>query len=299
MIFYTKCPLCSASDIRFHIRCTDYLVTKEEFDLFRCQICGFVFTQGHPEQEKINSYYESEDYISHDDLAKGLVNRIYLVAREIMLRCKKKAVEKSSGISKGRLLDIGCGTGYFGGFMKKSGWHVSGIEPNEKAREFAIRRSGIEVIGPDRISELHDRTFDCITMWHVLEHLHNLYVYASEIRRLLRSDGSFISAVPNSDSYDAGFYRSDWAAYDVPRHLWHFNPSTFRLFWEQSGFSITGVKRLPLDVFYISSLSEKNLGSRLPFVRGVIAGSYFTIKTAFNMNKSSSLVFSLKKSNNQ
>lgn len=299
MVFHNKCPLCSSDKIIFSLRCTDHLVSGKEFDLFRCSDCSFVFTQGYPDEPDISSYYESEDYISHDDKAKGILNRIYIFSRDLMLRRKKSIVEGAVRHTTGKLLDIGCGTGYFAWTMKKSGWDVTGIEPNKKAREFGEISFGIDVREAGKVSDLPDESFDCITMWHVFEHLHDPHNYLSEIKRLLKSDGCCIMALPNRDSSDAGYYGKSWAAYDVPRHLWHFNPSTVKLFWEKEGFRIVNVKRLPLDVFYISILSEKNLASEIPFLKGMIRGIWFTLKAAVNKLRCSSLVFFLEKSDNQ
>lgn len=295
MAFLNKCILCSSDKISFHLRCQDFLVSKEEFDLYRCPQCGFVFTQGYPDEQTIGRYYESDDYISHDDAAKGFLNRAYLLARDYMVRMKRTIVENTIGDLNGNLLDIGCGTGYFAGLMKRSGWKVTGIEPNSKAREFGTIRFGIDVIKPDQISALPDRSFDCITLWHVFEHLHDLFKYSSEIKRLLKLGGHCIAALPNYGSYDADFYGKAWAAYDVPRHLWHFNPSAFRLFCELEGFKINRIRRLPLDVFYISILSERNLGRGMPLIRGTLMGLWFAIKAAFNKDKTSSLIFILKR----
>jgi SAM-dependent methyltransferase len=273
----------------------DHLVSREEFELFKCPECGFIFTREYPAEPEIGRYYESENYISHDDRAKGIINRIYLVVRDIMLRRKLKLVISATGLTQGNILDIGCGTGYFAGTMKKAGWDVTGIEPNEKARDFGVSRFGIKALSPDRISDLPDKSFNCITMWHVMEHLHDPYKYSDEINRLLKTEGICIAALPNSDSSDAGYYGSHWAAYDLPRHLWHFSSATVKLFWEKKDFEIVRIERLPLDVFYISVLSEKNIGSKLPFIKGLVTGGFFTLQSALNKNKCSSLIYFLRK----
>jgi SAM-dependent methyltransferase len=295
MVSHNVCPLCHSHGTFLYLKCTDYLLTKEEFDLSKCSECGFVFTREYPDETSITGYYDSDDYISHDDRAKGFLNQVYLLARNIMLHRKKRIVENATGLKKGKILDIGCGTGYFAGTMKKGGWNVTGIEPNKKARDFGSGRFTIDVISPEKISALPDNGFDCITMWHVMEHLHDPFKYANEISRLLKSRGICITALPNIDSLDACHYSSFWAAYDVPRHLWHFSPDTFSFFAEKTGFKITGIRSLPLDVFYISILSEKNKGSKLSFLKGMIKGSLFAFRALFDKVKSSSLIFFLKK----
>jgi SAM-dependent methyltransferase len=295
MITHSICPLCSSGEISSFLKCTDHLLSREEFDLFKCGECGFIFTLKYPDEENIGKYYESDDYISHDDNAKGFLNLIYLQARSLMLKEKRRIIEKTTHLRKGRILDIGCGTGYFAATMKKGGWVVTGIEPNVKARDFAARHFALDVISPEDISELPAGIFDCITLWHVLEHFHDPFSYAAEIKRLLRPDGVCICALPNCGSFDADHYGEYWAAYDVPRHLWHFTPETFRLFAEKTGFYITETKSLPLDVFYISILSEKNIGKKFNFLIGMIKGTLFAFRSLFNKSKNSSLIYFLSK----
>jgi len=294
MITNSICPLCSSGKISVFLKCTDHLVSREEFDLWKCSECGFVFTGQYPDEQNIRIYYESDDYISHDDKAKGFLNNVYLQARGKMLKRKRRMVEKATGSRKGKILDIGCGTGYFAAAMKKGGWDVRGIEPNTKARDFASGRFGLDVKSPEQISGLPSGSFDCITMWHVLEHFHDPFGYAVEIKRLLKPGGLCLCALPNCSSFDAKHYHGSWAAYDVPRHLWHFTPDTFRVFAEMTCFRITEIRSLPLDVFYISILSERNKGSHLPFIKGIINGSFFAFRSIFDKNKSSSLIYLLR-----
>jgi 2-polyprenyl-3-methyl-5-hydroxy-6-metoxy-1,4-benzoquinol methylase len=293
MISHTVCPLCSSEKISLNLKCTDHFLSKEEFELWKCSECGFIFTRDYPPEISIGEYYESGDYISHDDSAKGLVSHVYFLARKIMLSRKRRIIEKTCHLNNGKLLDIGCGTGHFAATMKHSGWDVTGIEPNKKARDYCMQKFGIDVIEPGKISDLDSAVYDCVTMWHVLEHFHDPYTYAKEISRMLKKGGICIAALPNSYSYDASHYKGSWAAYDVPRHLWHFTPDTFRFFALKTGFQIKQIKSLPFDVFYISILSEKNKGTSRPFLAGIIMGLWFTIKSLFNKNKSSSLIYLL------
>ena len=295
MTHHTLCPLCSSSNISMFLECKDHLVTKEVFSLFKCASCNFIFTQDYPGEESIDRYYESDDYVSHDDTAKGFFNRIYRFARNLMLDKKKTIVESKTNRRNGRLLDIGSGTGHFAALMKNNGWEVTGIEPNNKARTYAVKRFGLSILQPEGISDLPESSFDCITLWHVLEHFHEPFKNAAEIKRLLKPGGTCIVALPNSNSYDAEYYGEYWAAYDVPRHLWHFTPRTFRLFAVKAGFGFNRIKCLPLDVFYISALSEKYKGTRLFFPAGMIKGFWFAILSCFSIKKRSSLIYFLKK----
>jgi SAM-dependent methyltransferase len=295
MVHINDCPLCSSVNISLYLKCKDHFLSKEVFELFRCQGCGFVFTQDHPEENGSDRYYESDDYISHDDKSPGVLNKIYLLARKIMLTRKREIVESAAGLKRGSLLDIGCGTGYFAGAMKNAGWLVTGLEPNKKAREFSSRKFDLNIISPEQILKLSSDSFDCITLWHVLEHLNNPFQYAGEFVRLLKPEGVCIIAVPNCSSFDAQYYREYWAAYDVPRHLWHFNPHTIRIFSQRSGFKVERQLNLPFDVFYISILSERYRGSIAPLLKGMFIGKLFWILSVFRNQRSSSIIYLLRK----
>ena len=295
MVRHNSCPVCTSYEIRQRLICTDHFKSKENFPVFTCSVCGFSFTQEHPAEDAIGNYYESEEYISHSDTSRGLVNKIYRFVRSTMLKRKRKIIRKATGLSTGSILDIGTGTGHFVAEMKRAGWVVSGVEINEKARNSAKERFGVDIIPPSEINSLESGRFDCITMWHVLEHFSDLKSYINQIRRLLRSSGTCVIALPNIDSFDAQYYGPFWAAFDVPRHLWHFNPDTFGFLFEGHGFRIKSVKPLPLDVFYISILSEKYRGRSMPFLKGLVTGTFFAIKALFNKRKSSSLIYILIK----
>jgi SAM-dependent methyltransferase len=294
MIHYESCPLCKSEELVSWLTCNDHLVSNKEFELIRCRGCGFIFTQDPPDEQHIAAYYQADEYISHNPAAKGLISKFYSVARDYMTGIKRRLIVTTTHLKKGSLLDIGCGTGHFAYAMKKAGWEVTGIEPGGKAREYAISNFGLKVIIPEHIAALPDKSFDFITMWHVMEHFHDPFGYASEISRLLKPGGLCLAALPNCGSYDAGHFRQFWAAYDVPRHLWHFTPATVSRFAEETGFTLTGTGVLPLDVFYISILSEKVRGSSFPFIRGFFKGLWFSARAYFNRSKSSSLYYLLK-----
>jgi len=295
MVHHNGCPLCNSEEINLLFSCTDHFVSREVFHIFSCASCGFRFTQDYPEENDIGRYYESADYISHSDTSKGFSNKVYRLARKIMLQRKRVIIERTTGLQNGSLLDIGSGTGHFAATMKKGGWTVRGIEINEKARNFSVSNFGLDAIAPDQISEINDSSFDCITLWHVLEHFHDPLKYLSEISRILKQNGICLIALPNSGSYDAEHYGSYWAAYDLPRHLWHFSPETFRMFADKGGFTLKKVMNLPLDVFYISILSKKYGGSKLAFARGIIRALPWAFLSVFNKERSSSVIYILHK----
>lgn len=295
MVHYDKCPLCNSDNPGEYLKTSDYFLTREEFVLSRCTHCGFIFTQDQPNSYETGRYYESADYISHNDSAEGFTASLYRTARDFMLKKKMRTVIRATRLKKGNILDIGSGTGHFLAVMRNSGWQVKGIEINEKVREFSKKQFGIEVLPSENIGSLPSASFDVVTLWHVLEHFQNPFSYAGEIIRLLKPGGTCFVALPNCSSYDAVHYKEFWAAYDVPRHLWHFTPTTFKLFAEKSGLAICSVRSLPLDVFYISILSEKYRKSGLNFIKGVLKGIWFFLLSSFNIKKSSSLVYQLRK----
>jgi SAM-dependent methyltransferase len=295
MVHNSVCPLCSSERIGLRFICIDHFVSKKDFGVFQCSACSFLFTQDYPEEGEITRYYESDSYISHSDTSEGFTNKLYRSARKVMLGIKKNLVSDITRLKTGSILDIGSGTGYFAATMKKAGWLVKGIEINEKAREFSRSRFGLEAIPPDKIISLEQDSFDCITLWHVLEHFHDPSKYISEINRLLRPDGICIIALPNSNSFDAEYYNHFWAAWDVPRHLWHFSPETFPLFSKKAGFVTERIRTLPLDVFYISALSEKYKGSTFSFIKGMTKATWFAFLSLLNKRRSSSIIYILRK----
>jgi SAM-dependent methyltransferase len=295
MIRHSSCPLCSGPEIVPLLTCIDHLLTGEEFEIWKCSNCGFRFTQEYPEETEAGRYYESEEYISHSDSKKGITDKAYQAVRQFMLRRKLRLIRRMTGLRGGSILDIGSGTGHFLNAMKESGWQTKGIEINTKAREYSISRFNIDVISPEKIDTLADNSFDCITLWHVLEHFHDLSGYMIEIHSLLKPQGICFVALPNNDSYDCRHYGKDWAAYDVPRHLWHFSYSTLSLLARKHRFDIAATHGLPFDVFYISILSEKYKGSRFPVINGVINGLIFSLRTFLNNAGGSSVIYVLTK----
>jgi len=296
MVHHNVCPLCFSEKIGPQFVCTDHFISKKEFTIFKCSDCDFSFTQDYPDETEIARYYESDSYISHSNTSEGFSNKLYRIARRMMLSKKKGLIRKFTGLNKGTILDIGSGTGHFADTMKKAGWVSKGIEINEKARNFSISHFGLEVFTPAEISTFEPAGFDCITLWHVLEHFHNPFNYISEISRILKPDGICVIALPNCSSFDAKHYNRFWAAWDVPRHLWHFNAATFRLFSEKTGFLLKDLRILPLDVFYISQMSEKYKSSSLPFIKGMMKGLIFAFLSVFNKSRSSSVMYVLRKS---
>lgn len=288
-----QCPACQARDIVQLFYVKDHLVSGREFPVMRCRSCGMGWTADPPPESEAGSYYASEEYISHTDRRQSLSDYLYHLARSFMLGRKYKIVERVTGKQQGMLLDIGSGTGYFAAFMKKRGWEVTGIEVNDSAREYSIEKSGINARSPGEIKKIPSGSADCITFWHVLEHLYDPAGWLEEVGRILTGEGKCIIAMPNFSSSDADWFRNRWAALDVPRHLWHFTPRAFRKFVSGRGFKVEKIAALPLDLFYISALSYRNQNKSLPLLRGLLTGGLLAIRSGFRKEKASSLVYVL------
>lgn len=291
VITHDKCPLCKSSAIKKRFACVDEFATGEQFDIFECTACGLAFTQNVPDEKEIDRYYESPTYISHSNTSKGFVNRVYHIVRRIMLQKKARKVEILTGLKNGRLLDYGAGTGHFARLMETRGWSVTAIEKNGKARELALKKFGFEMLPVEALSAIKDKELDVVTMWHVMEHIQEPDRMWDELHRILGDKGIAIIAVPNSASYDALKYKEHWAAYDVPRHLWHFTPSTIAQWGEKHGFVLDGQYTMPFDGFYISMLSEQYKDSRLHTIRGFWNGFKGWLLQCRRSSASSSIIY--------
>ena len=295
MLNHNKCPLCGSDEIYVLYECRDFLVTGKKFPLSQCRACNFIFTSNYPKEKDSGLYYKSDEYISHSDTEKGLINRIYHLVRKEMLSYKFRILKKESGLEKAYVLDIGSGTGHFPVYLKKKGWECQGIEISKDARDYAKRKNNLTLQPPGHIEHFESGSIDIVTMWHTLEHFYHPGIYLDEALRILKEEGLLVIAVPNHRSYDAKKYREFWAAWDVPRHLWHYNPDTIQKLAARHHFNLHLMKRLHFDAFYVSILSEKNKKSSLPLVRGFIAGFISWINSLANIRTTSSLLYIFSK----
>jgi len=285
------CPVCGSSGIEPLMPVKDYFLSGQEFVMQRCNSCGFMFINPRPTQEEIGKYYQTSDYISHNADKSDLVSRVYRSARRFSVKHKFRMV--ASHIQGEKILDIGCGTGEFLAYCKKKKFEVYGIEPNEQARNFAIVHNQVQVGADIGYMEGLGVRFSCITMWHVLEHVHLLNETITKIKRMLSQHGVLIIAVPNCKSYDAGHYKQYWAAYDVPRHLSHFNTTSFTALMEKHGFGIDNIQPQYLDAFYISLLSEKYKNGRLNYFKAFFLGLWSNLMALKDKQGTSSLIYIL------
>lgn len=279
----SHCPICQETEFNPYLTCTDHTVSQEHFNLKKCSNCHFVFTNPRPDDAALADYYLSEKYISHTGGSDTLIDKIYLIARRITLHWKRKLIENNS--RPGHILDIGCGTGEFLTEMKNHGWEISGVEPSPTARDTAEKNTGIKI--PQLLSDVPPKKFSAITLWHVLEHLPDPNQALQSLQSLLSDTGTIFIAVPNLKSYDAQHYKSFWAAYDVPRHLWHFNQENMKMLLLKNGFQLRKVIPMQLDSFYVSLLSESYLRPKRSKLLQLFTAFFLGLRSNRSAGKSS------------
>jgi len=295
MIHYTHCPICFSPNIAPALTAKDYTVSQKKFALWHCSNCTVRFTQDVPNQNEIGVYYQSDNYISHSDTKKGFVNTLYHWVRRRTLDKKKQLVIEQVKLTKGELLDIGCGTGAFLNTMKTAGWGITGLEPDATAREKATALYAIQPLSSEKIFELKPSFYHAITMWHVLEHVHELHAYVKQLSALLAPGGKIFIAVPNYTSKDADIYHEHWAAYDVPRHLYHFSPVSMQQLLYTYKLQLTTIKPMWYDSFYVSMLSEKNKNGKGNIIRAFLNGFISNLKAMGDKTKCSSVIYVISK----
>jgi SAM-dependent methyltransferase len=293
-IHYTHCPVCNSNAINPLLTVKDHSVSKQEFVLWLCSKCELRFTQDVPDEDSIGVYYQSEEYISHTNTSRGFINELYQKVRKYTLNQKAKLVSSYTK-KKGRILDLGAGVGAFLGTMKDKGWEVMGIEPDSGARMHAKNDFQIDLLDKNAILQLQPGSFDAITLWHVLEHVHELHPYIEQIKRSLSHDGKIFIAVPNYNALDHSIYKVFWAAYDVPRHLYHFSPRSMNELMNRHGLKIIAEKPMWFDSFYISLLSSKYKNGKTKWIGAGISGIRSNITALFNRKRCSSLIYIIEK----
>lgn len=290
-----SCPICSSPSSKTVYKLADYSITHEEFTIVECANCGFNYTNPRPALEKVEKYYDSDEYISHSNRNESLIDFLYQLVRKRTLASKRKLV---CGLSRGgKLLDYGCGTGEFLAHMASRGFSVQGIEPGLLAREQAVMNHGLNVL--PTIGEITaTEQFNTVTMWHVLEHVHNLRTTIKWLYASLSQSGHLIVAVPNISSTDSGHYDKYWAALDVPRHLYHFRELDIDRLFTEHGFRLISTRPMWYDAIYISILSEKYKGrSRLvALIGGTFWGMISNLAALFTKKPTSSTIYIFEKS---
>lgn len=292
---HSTCPYCKSARAFEKGQCTDHMVSGERFRLYQCPDCGLIYTVLNAQTTETGRYDKVQHRITFGDKPRGLLRRMYRVARIIMLKRKLKLITRITGRKSGRLLNYGAAIGYFSSIMEDHNWKVVSIERSHEERQFSLEMFHHRMMDEDAMDQLRPGTFDVVTLWHVLGNRMNASQLMDRLYDLLKPNGMLFVASPNSASLDAAHYKDEWAGWDVPRHIWHMNPSLLQRIAKEHGFIMMHRERLPFDVFYISILSERNLGHFFPITRGMIRGLYYHLKTIGHIDRSSSLVYVFRK----
>lgn len=293
---FSPCPICNKNDIQNLLHTKDYSLTKESFDIIECANCSLRYTFPIPNAETIAPYYNFPEYISHTDTKVGWMNRVYHAVRNRTLDQKSSWVQSLFTGYKGKLLEIGAGTGAFANAMQQKQWEVTALEPDSSSRKIALEKFNLHLDTPETLFSIADNSHDVICLWHVLEHVHDLKGYFKAFSKILKPNGRLIIAVPNYTCYDAQYYKKYWAAYDVPRHLYHFSPQSMQVLLNQFNLQLVDTKPMWFDSYYVSLLSEKYKQSGfLGIIRAGIIASISNLKAIKNPNRASSIIYEIKR----
>ncbi len=287
-----KCPWCGSEKAQINLWLKDEFLSKEDFHICECLNCGLSYTMPRPNKEKIGEYYKSEEYYSHQENKKGFIPRLYESVKKVNLKHKYKLA--TQGLNIGKMLDIGCGVGDFLHTAEEHGWTCTGVEPSEDAKAIAKAKTKANIINSEDMEKIPDATFDLITMWHVLEHVDDLKWQIEQLHRLTKTKGRIVIAVPNYKSYDAQYYKELWAAYDVPRHLSHFNKNVLTKIFKSKNLELVRTDKLIWDAYYISYMSEQYKQHKFPLLKGTFRGCISNCK-ARHTKEWSSMVYIFEK----
>ncbi|MBV2247104.1 MAG: class I SAM-dependent methyltransferase [Lentimicrobium sp.] len=287
------CQACESDNLAHYMDLKDFFLSGESFSILECKKCGLLITTPRPLEQDLSRYYQSDDYISHSNKQSDIVSRLYQWVRNYTLSRKVKILKRFSAGKN--ILDLGCATGEFLAKCKHSGYNVSGVEPDLKARTFAQQSHGLEVHSLADLDKLAPESFDIITQWHVLEHVSDLNARFEVMSKLLKKDGVCIVALPNPNAADAKHYKKYWAAYDVPRHLFHFRRHALIFLANKFDFSVSAILPMKFDSYYVSLLSEKYITGKPNYFKAFLWGLKSNLKARSGNGEYSSLIYVLKK----
>jgi len=267
----------------------DHFLTQETFQLEETSTKGVFKTT--PLPENLDKYYDSADYISHHQDSGSLKEKLYKFLQAFNLKYKKNILLNHVK-PQSKVLDYGCGAGEFLKFIEND-FGAVGFEPNEAARNAAAKKL-LKATVVKEITQIENKSLAAITLWHVFEHIENQEDILKIFHTKLKDNGLLIIAVPNPTSFDAEHYKEFWAAYDVPRHIYHFSKNGMENLMNNQNWKIKKIKPLLLDSFYISMLSEKYRKSRLFWLKGLLFGAISNFK-ASKTGEFSSLIYIIEK----
>ena len=291
-----QCLVCGNTAVLHCGQPKDHTVSHTTFSIKCCSQCGFAFTSPRPAQDTIGQYYLSADYISHASGAQDFRSRIYHTVRRIAIRNKYTLISKFK--RTGHALDVGCGTGNFLAYLAQQGFHVQGVEISPIARSIATEK-GLPVV-PTLAHLPITYQFDLVTLWHVLEHVPDPRATLHQLFEQMSPGAVLIAAVPDRESWDCEHYGEAWAAWDVPRHLFHFRRQDLVQLLTETGFQLVGVKNMWFDAPYVSMLSEQYRGATqaLALVKGVAVGMWSNLIALLQNRPTSSTMYLAQKPKN-
>ncbi|WP_439128588.1 class I SAM-dependent methyltransferase [Polaribacter sp.] len=275
------------TNLKPFLSCKDYTVSGKNFQVNINQEYEMLVTT--PVPEKLEDFYESENYISHTDSKKSVLDKVYQKVKNITLQQKLKLINSFNTPQK-NILDVGAGTGDFLKYCSNNNWNILGVEPSFKARDVAHKKG---VYLKDDLYKIESSSFDVITLWHVLEHVRDLKNYIKKLKALLSENGYLVIAVPNYKSFDAKLYKEHWAAFDVPRHLWHFSQESIHKLFAEVQMKVVQTKPMKFDAYYVSLLSEKYKTKKMNPVKAFYNGFRSNLKAKRN-SEYSSLIYVIK-----
>jgi SAM-dependent methyltransferase len=279
------CPLCAQEVLINRFSTKDFFLTQEKFFVQQCTACGLLVTNPYPDTNESSAYYQSDKYYSHPGKKVNLLAMAYLAIRKRNIGSKTNLVKKY--IPKGSILDIGCGSGAFLQACSQKGYQVTGIEKDNEARNYCVGQLFLNVVSPEQLSVIPENSQDIITMWHVLEHIHDLSEFIKKVKSWMKPGSHLILALPNPDSPDAIHYGEYWAGWDLPRHLYHFPPETVKFLGNHFGLQLVETLPMPWDAFYVGILSEQYKDNSMAPLSGLWQGLRSNIKAKRNLNYSS------------
>ncbi len=284
-----NCPACGASEMRTHLQAKDYTVSKNTFNIVRCAACDLLFTNPRPEAEQASYFYQSENYISHSNTQKGFINKLYHAIRKITLKQKTNLIQGEQKGTK-NLLDIGCGNGHFLHACQQDGWNTFGMELDPETAARAAALTG-QSIFPNLQAIPEEPQFELISLWHVLEHVYEIDAYFEFFKKRINPGGKLLLALPNSKSFDADYFKEFWAAYDVPRHIYHFNPETIQSIAKKHGFKLAKQHGQIFDSFYIALLSHEYKTGSKKLIASFFVGLWSNLIAYFKTGNYSSNIY--------
>lgn len=235
-----QCEFCSGS--MDHLFTGDTLVSGRSYSVWDCPRCCVAQTIPKPTPEELGRLYATSQYRAED--GTRFIGPVETVVAWFN-RIKTRSLSRYRSV--GSILDIGCGRGIFLNILKKGGWRTKGVEFNAETASYASRVYGIDVVTMQDMDMLPEKSFDVITMYHVLEHVDRPAQLLAQCRRLLQEGGRLIIAVPNIASLQAVTGRAVWFHLDLPCHLYHFTPEGLLRLLREHGFSIESVSHLDLE----------------------------------------------------